>query len=131
MYRHTLYLREELFVDRGEELLLFALCDVLKQLDSILVYENYLEEIVLDLGLGLVINEGYLHDLYQVSRYFLDSVDGLRYGQDPRDLGYASWFAFVSDQCDELIDLSNVLVRLHDDGVREYFIEIKVKDMVV
>ena len=130
MYRHTLYLREELFVDRGEDRLLLALCDVLKQLDSVLLYEKYLEELVLDLGLGLVINEGYISDLYQVSQYLMDCVDGLSSGQDPRDLGYESWFGFVSDQCDELIDLSNVLVRLHGDGEREYFLEIKVKGLV-
>lgn len=127
MYRHTLYLREELLIDRGEERLLLALCDLLVQLDSVLVYERDLE----DLGLGLVINEGYISDLYQVSTCVMDCIDGLRSGKDSLAFGYGCWFDFVSDQCDELIDLSNVLVRVHEDGEREHFLEIRVKEYVV
>lgn len=116
-----------MFVDRGEELLLPALCDLLIQLDSVLVYERDLEVT----GLGLEINEGYIYDLYQVSTSVMDCIDGLRSNRDPLECGYESWFAFVSDQCDELIDLSNVLVRVHSDGEREHFLEIRVKEVVV
>lgn len=130
-WRHEIHfdIGKYLRVIRGDDseldtgIVLMDVVGLIKQIDYILSYEEDVVESGLNMGLYI----GVLDDLHNVMESLFDIVDHVKGCLGTCVPVEVSYFILLDAMYSELVDIGNIVIRNHGDGVREQFICLGTK----